>query len=458
MKIIVCGAGQVGGQIALRLSQEGHSVTVIDLDPDLIQRMTDRLDVSGVVGHAAHPDVQERAGAVDAEMLIAATQIDEVNMIACQVAHSEFNVPQKIARVRAKGYLENRWSDLFRRDHMPIDVIISPENEVAKVAVSRLRKPAAFDMSSYFDGAVSIVAITLPPDCAVLNTPLRQLTELFSTLSAQVLAVRREGRLQIADANDQLLAGDQIHVLSTAADLDRTIAIFVGERKAVRNVVLIGAGNVGLEVAELLEQTAPDIRLRMIERDRVRAEYAADRLNDAIMLNGDGLDADILEEARVGAAEAVITLTDDDRANLLSAALCKQAGCALTIALVKDTVLANLAERIGVDITLNPRATTVSTILRHVRRGRVRAVHVIGEGEAEIVEAQILSTSPIAGKRIRDAGFPDDSVVGAVLSDGKVKLPHGDLTINADDRVVVFVLSKRVREIEQMFRVSVEFF
>lgn len=458
MKIIVCGAGQVGGQIALRLSEEGHSVTVIDIDADLVRRMTDRLDVSGVVGHAAHPDIQEQAGAIDAEMLVAATQIDEVNMIACQVAHSEFNVPQKIARVRAKGYLETRWSDLFRRDHMPIDVIISPENEVAKVAVSRLRKPAAFDMSSYFDGAVSIVAIALPPDCAVLNTPLRQLTELFSTLSAQVLAVRREGRLQIADPNDQLVAGDQIHVLSTAADLDRTIAIFVGERKPVRNVVLIGAGNVGLEVAELLEATAPDIRLRMIERDRTRAEFAADHLNDAIMLNGDGLDADILEEARVGAAEAVITLTDDDRANLLSAALCKQAGCALTIGLVKDTVLANLAERIGVDITLNPRATTVSTILRHVRRGRVRAVHMIGEGEAEIVEAQILSTSPIAGKRIRDAGFPRESVVAAVLSDGKVKLPHGDLTINADDRVVVFVLSQKVREIEQLFRVSVEFF
>ncbi|WP_340109279.1 Trk system potassium transporter TrkA [Pikeienuella sp. HZG-20] len=458
MKIIVCGAGQVGGQIALRLSQEGHSVTVIDLNPDLVRRMTDRLDVSGVVGHAAHPDVQDRAGAMDADMLIAATQIDEVNMIACQVAHSEFNVPQKIARVRAKAYLETRWSDLFRRDHMPVDVIISPENEVAKVAVSRLKKPAAFDLSSFFDGAVSIVAIALRADCAVLNTPLRQLTELFSTLSAQVLAIRRDGRLRIADPGDQLEAGDQIHVLSTAADLDRTIAIFVGERKPVRDVVLIGAGNVGLEVARLLETTAPDIRLRMIEQNRRRAEYVADQLNDTVVLYGDGLDADLLEEARVGSAGAVITLTDDDRVNLLSAALCRQAGCGLTIALTKDTVLANLAEKIGVDVTLNPRATTVSTILRHVRRGRVRAVHVIGEGEGEVVEAQILSTSPIAGKRIRDAGFPEGAVVGAVLSDGKVKLPSGDLVINPDDRVVVFVLSKQVREIEQLFRVSVDFF
>lgn len=458
MKIIVCGAGQVGAQIAMRLSQEGHSVTMIDQNPALIQRMTDRLDVAGVVGHAAHPDVQEQAGAVDADMLIGATQIDEVNMIACQVAHSEFNVPQKIARVRAKGYLEARWSDLFRRDHMPIDVVISPESEVAKVAISRLKKPAASDLATFFEGAVSIVAITLREDCAVLNTPLRQLTELFSTLSAQVLAIRRDGKLQIAEADDQLEAGDQIHVLSIAEDLDRMIAIFVGQRKAIRNVVLIGAGNVGLEVARLLETSAPDVRLRLIERDRKCAERAADYLNDAVVLHGDALDADLLEEAKVGSAEAVIALTDDDKVNLLSSALCKQAGCDLTIALVKDTVLASLAERIGVDLTLNPRATTVSTILRHVRRGRVKAVHVVGENEAEIVEAQILSTSPIAGKKLRDAGFPEGAVVGAVLSGGKVKMPAGDLVVNPDDRVVVFVLSKRVREIEQLFRVSVDFF
>lgn len=458
MKIIICGAGQVGGQIALRLSEEGHSVTVIDVDPDLVRKVTDRLDVSGVVGHAAHPEVQERAGAQDADMLIAATQVDEVNMIACQVAHSEFNVPQKIARIRAKSFLETRWSDLFRRDHMPIDVIISPETEVARVAVSRLRKPSAFDLSTFLDGAVSIVAISLPADCAVLNTPLRQLTELFSTLSAQVLAVRRDGKLHTADPDDQLAAGDRVHVLSTAADLDRTISIFVGERKPVRNVVLIGAGNVGLEVAQMLEATAPEIRVRMIERDRRRAEHAADRLNTAVVLHGDGLAPDILDEARVGQAEAVITLTDDDRVNLLSAALCKQAGCGLTIALAKDTALANLAGRIGVDLTLNPRTTTVSTILRHVRRGRVRAVHVVGDGEAEVLEAQILSSSPIAGKRLRDAGFPDGTVVGAVLSGGVVKLPQGDLVLNADDRVVVFALSRRVREIEELFRVSVDFF
>lgn len=458
MKIIICGAGQVGGQIALRLSEEGHSVTVIDKDPALVRRVTDRLDVGGVVGHASHPDVQERAGAVDADMLIAATHLDEVNMVACQVAHSEFNVPQKIARVRAKGYLETRWSDLFRRDHMPIDVVISPETEVARVALSRLRKPNAFDLSAFFDGAVHIAAINLRADCAVLNTPLRQLTELFSTLSAQVLAIRRDGKLRTADPDDQLEIGDQIYVLSTTEDLDRTISIFVGDETPVRNIVLIGGGNVGLEVAQMLEKTAPEARVRLIERDRDRAEFAADSLNDTVVLHGDGLEPELLDEAKVGTADAAITLTDDDRVNLLSAALCKQAGCRQTIALTNDPVLSNLSTQMGVDVTLNPRSTTVSTILRHVRRGRVRAVHVVGEGEAEVIEAQILSTSPIAGKKIRDAGFPSGAIVGAVMSGDEVKLPNGDLVINADDRVVVFAMSRRMQEIEQLFRVSVDFF
>ncbi len=458
MKIIICGAGQVGGQIALRLSEEGHSVTVIDLDPELVRQATDRLDVAGIVGHAAHPDVQERAGAADADMLIAATHLDEVNMVACQVAHSEFNVPQKIARIRAKGYLQTRWSDLFRRDHMPIDVVISPETELAKVAISRLERPSAFDLSSFLDGAVSVAAIHLGTDCAVVNTPLRQLTELFSTLSAQVLAISRDGVLRTATPDDQLMVGDHIHVLSTRQDLDRTISIFVGDKPPVRNVVLIGAGNVGLEVAQMLEATAPDVRIRIIERSRARAEYAADRLSRAVVLCGDAMQPDILEEARVGSAEAVITLTDSDHVNLLSAALCKQAGCRQTISLTKDKALASLAAQMGVDVTLNPRATTVSTILRHVRRGRVRAVHVVGNGEAEVIEAQILSTSPVAGKKIREAGFPEGTVVGAVLSGKDVHLPHGDLVINPDDRVVVFALSNRVHDVEQLFRVSVDFF
>ena len=458
MKIIVCGAGQVGEQIARRLSDEGHDVTVIDTDAALIRRVTDKLDVGGVVGHASHPDVQERAGAVDADMIFAVTHLDEVNMIACQIAHTEFNVPQKVARIRAQSYLEERWSDLFRRDHMPIDVIISPETEVARVTVSRIQQPAAFDMASFLDDKVQVAAVRLGEDCAVVNTPLRQLTELFSTLKALVLGYRRDGVIYRAAPDEQLLCGDQIYVLSTAEDMDRTLSIFAGDSRTVRNVVLIGAGNVGVAVAEALAKDSSHIRMRLIERNRARAEQAADRLDDVIVLHGDALDPEILEEANISRADAVVALTDDDRVNLLVSALCKQARVPQTIALTNNPVFANISGTLGVDVVVNPRAATASTILRHVRRGRVRAVHSIGEGDAEVLEAQVLSTSQIAGKTLKDAGFPEGALVGAVMSHGEIKLPHADLVINEDDRVVVFALRDAVKDVERQFRVSVDFF
>ncbi|MEM7269687.1 MAG: Trk system potassium transporter TrkA [Pseudomonadota bacterium] len=458
MKIIICGAGQVGEQIARRLSDEGHTVTVIDRDARLVRAVTDKIDVGGIVGHASHPDIQERAGAVDADMIIAVTHLDEVNMVACQVAHTEFNVPQKIARIRAGSYLQTRWSDLFRRDHMPIDVIISPETEVANVALSRLRRPSAFDMAHFLGDEVSVAGMVLDEDCAVVNTPLRQLTELFSTLEAFVLGIRRDGEIFAASSDEQLLVNDQVYVLSTKKDLDRTISIFGGDRPPARNIVVIGGGMVGLTVAQSLEESVSDARVRMIERNRDVAERAADTLESTVVLHGDGLSPELLEEAGVASADAAIVLTDDDRVNLLASALCKTAGAAQTIALTNDPVFSTLAGTIGVDTVINPRSATASTILRHVRRGRVRAIHSIGEGEAEVIEAQVLSTSSIAGKRLRDANFPKGAVVGAVLRRDKVELPKGDTLISEDDRVVIFAEAAAVAKVEAMFRVSVDFF
>ena len=458
MKIIVCGAGQVGEQIARRLSEEGHQVTIIDQDAALVRRVTDRLDVNGVVGHGSHPDVQERAGAVDADMIIASTHTDEVNMVACQVAHTEFNVPQKIARIRASAYLQTRWSDLFRRDHMPIDVIISPEEEVANVALSRLRQPAAFDVAAFLDGEAEVIAMTLDEDCAVIDTPLRQLTELFSTLHALVLGFRRDGKLRAAKPDDELIIGDQVYVLATRADALRAVSIFSGDRPPAKNIVMIGGGAVGLSVAMKLEATSSDVRLRLIEQNRAQAERAADLLERTVVLHGDGLEPELLEEAGVSTADAAIALTDDDRVNLLATVLCKQAGAGLTIALTNNPVFSTMSGALGVDTVINPRAATASTILRHVRRGRVRQVHAIGDGEAEVLEAQVLSTSRIAGKTVRSAGFPSGAIVGAVLHHGKVVLPTGDTVINEDDRVVVFAEASVVKDIEQMFRVSVDFF
>jgi trk system potassium uptake protein TrkA len=458
MRIIVCGAGRVGSQIARRLAEEGNDVTVVDLDPALVRRVTDAFDVQGVTGHASHPDVQARAGARDADMLIAATHLDEVNMMACQVAHSVFSVPRKIARVRAQAYLQEEWGTLFQREHMPIDVIISPERAVADVALARLNATAAFETHTFLEGGAQLVGIKLDADCAVLNTPLRQLTELFSTLAAQVVAIRRNDKLIVPDPTDQLFAGDSIYILAAASDVSRALGIFGRESPPARNVVLIGAGNVGLSVAQLLETDPRGIRAKLIERDRDRAEFAVDRLKRTVVLNGDALDPALLEEAGISSADAVLALTDDDRVNLLSCALGKQSGCPLAIALTNNPVLSHLSTSLNIDAYINPRATTVSTILRHVRRGRIRAVYSIGEGEGEAIEAQVLATSPIAGKRLRDAGFPPGAKVGAVLSGGRVLMPHGDLVIHDGDMLVLFALRGVLRQVEQLFRVSIEFF
>jgi trk system potassium uptake protein TrkA len=458
VKIIVCGAGRVGSQIAKRLAEEKNDVTVVDQNPALVREVSDAFDVGGIVGYASHPDVLEKAGATDADMIIAATQMDEINMVACQVAHSVFNVPRKIARVRAQSYLEARWSDLFRRDHMPLDVVISPEAEVARVAIARLSATSAFDSHAFLDGRAQLVGLRLAEDCPVLNTPLRQLSELFSTLVAIVVAVRRGGRLLAPTADDQLYPGDDIYFLAAERDVARAITLFGRESAPARRVVIIGAGNVGLSVAQLLESGAGGARAAMIERDQARAENAADRLKRTVVLNGDALSPEILAEAGIAEADAVLALTDDDKTNLLACALAKQAGCGLSIALTNDAVFTDLAAALSVDATINPRATTVSSILRHIRRGRIRQVYSIGEGEGEVIEAQVLVTSPIAGKRLREAGFPSGAIVGAVLSRGVVRRPEGDLVIEEGDVLVVFALRDVVRNVEQLFRVSVDFF
>jgi trk system potassium uptake protein TrkA len=458
MKIIVCGAGRVGRQIAKRLAEEQNDVTVVDQSADLAREVSEALDVGGVAGHASHPDVLQKAGAADADMIIAATQMDEVNMVACQVAHSVFSVPRKIARVRAQSYLEARWSDLFRRDHMPIDVVISPEAEVARVAIARLSATSAFDSHAFLDGRAQLVGLRLAQDCPVLHTPLRQLSELFSTLAAIVVAVRRGGRLLAPSPDDQLYPGDDVYFLAAEHDVERAITLFGRESAPAQRVVIVGSGNVGLSVAQLLESDPRGVRATMIERDRNRAELAADRLKRTVVLNGDALSPEMLAEAGIAEADAVLALTDDDKTNLLACALGKQAGCGLAIALTNDAVFGDLAGALSVDATINPRATTVSSILRHIRRGRIRQVYSIGEGEGEVIEAQVLVTSPIAGKRLRDAGFPAGAIVGAVRARDGVRRPEGDMVIEEGDILVVFALREVVRQVEQLFRVSVDFF
>jgi trk system potassium uptake protein TrkA len=458
MKVIICGAGQVGWQIARHLSGEQNDVTIVDVNSELVRRATETLDVGGVVGHASYPDVLERAGARDADMVIAATHSDEVNMVTCQVAHSVFSVQRKVARIRSQSYLETAYSDLYRREHMPIDVLISPEKEVAEAALQRLAAPATFDTESFLDGKAQLLGIAIGAECPVINTPLRQLTDLFSTLQAIVVGIRRDGTLFAPAPGDQIFEGDACYVFAATQDVNRTLEIFGKSTKKQERVVIVGGGNVGLAVAQELERRTERVRVKVIERDRARAEIAADSLNRTIVLNGDGLDSGLLSEANVETADAVLAVTDDDKTNMLAAVRAKAMGCSMTICLVNDPTLAPLMAPLGIDAYINPRATTVSSILRHIRHGRVKGVYSIGDAEAELIEAQVLGTSPIAGQRIRDIAFPEGVLLGAVVKEGKLVKPNGSLRIDEGDLIAIFAMASDVPEVERLLQVSIDYF
>ncbi|MBL9059747.1 MAG: Trk system potassium transporter TrkA [Mangrovicoccus sp.] len=458
MKIIICGAGQVGWQIARHLAGERNDVTIVDSDGALVRRATDQLDVKGVTGFASHPDVLARAGAEDADMIIAATHADEVNMVTCQVAHSVFGVQRKIARLRAQSYLSAISSDLYRREHMPIDVVISPEREVAEAALQRLAAPATFDVESFLDDELQLLGITLDADCPVLDTPLRHLTELFSTLRAMVVGIRRGGRLYVPDAGAELAAGDAIYVFAHAEDADRTLEAFGKVTARTSRVVILGAGNVGLAVAQALEKGRERVRVTLIERSRTVAEQAAEALERTVVLHGDGLSAVLLAEANIAGSDAILAVTDDDKTNLLAAVRAKSLGCPMAISLINDPALIPLLAPLSIDAHINPRATTVSSILRHVRHGRVRNVYSLGDAEAEVIEAQVLKSAAIAGAAVRDIDLSAGVILGPVRKAGKVVIPAGDTRIEEGDIVTFFALAAEVPAVERLLQVSFDYF
>ncbi len=458
MKVIVCGSGQVGFNIARYLASENADVTVIDQAPELIQKITDSLDVSGIVGFASHPDVLERAGAADADMVIAVTYADEVNMVACQVCHSLFEVPTKIARVRHQSYLDPLWLNLFSSQNMPIDVIISPEIEVARAIARRLQIPGAFDVINLAEGKVSLIGVHVRDDTPIIDTPLRQLTDLFPDLHIVVVAINRRGRGIVAHGDDELRPGDDVYFVCETAHLSRAMMTFGHEEKEARRLLIIGGGNIGLNLAKTVEHAYPQVQLKVIEIDKARAEMVAQTLNRTVVLHGDALDVEILDEANIEATETVIAVSNDDEVNILSSLLAKRHGARRAITLVNSTSYSQLVGSLGIDTVVSPRAITVSTILQHVRRGRIRAVHSLSDGIGEIIEAEALETSSLVGRPLRDAQLPRGMAVGALIRDEEVIIPRGDTIIRAGDLVVLFAAAEAVKKVEKLFSVKLEFF
>ncbi|MDY8110363.1 Trk system potassium transporter TrkA [Fulvimarina sp. 2208YS6-2-32] len=458
MRVVICGAGQVGYGIAERLASERNDVSVIDTSPTLVQAIRDNLDARGFVGHGAHPDVLAEAGAEQADMIIAVTLHDEVNMVACQVAHSLFNIPTKLARVRAQSYLQSHWQDLFSTDNMPIDVIISPEIEVGEMVLRRIALPGAMDAVRFADNSTAMIAIECREDCPVVNTPLGQLTDLFPDLNATVVGILRGNNLFIPGSNDQMVAGDVAYAVVERAQVKRTLGLFGHVEPEATRIVIVGGGNIGLYVAREMERRNLRAKMRVIEANRDRAVAIADQLKRTIVLHGSGLDQNLLREADIEESDLIVSLTNDDKVNVLASVMGKRLGCHGNLALLNDSAFQGLTRPLEIDAFINPKSVTISRVLQHVRRGRIRAVHSIQNGLAEAIEAEALETSPIVGVPLKELDLPENLRIGSIYRAGTFIKPTGATKIRAKDRVVIFAKAGAVRHVEQMFRVSLEFF
>jgi trk system potassium uptake protein TrkA len=457
MKVIICGAGQVGLGIAERLAAEGNDVSIIEQSPALVQRANDMLDVRAIQGNGAHPDVLFRAGAPNADMLIAVTLSDEVNMVACQIANSLFETPTKIARVRAQTYLDKQWTNLFSRESIAIDYIISPEIEVGNVVMRRLALPGAFETASFAEGLVLAIGVNCGPECPIVSTPIRQLADLFPDLPATIVAIVRNGQLLDVTSEEQLEVGDDVYLVLPNEQVPRTLKIFGHEETQARRLIIAGGGNIGLFVAQAIESREHNVRVKIIESQRERAVSIAETLHRTVVLNGDALSEELLREADVSAVETLIALTNNDQVNILTSVLAKQLGCQRSLCLINSPGYTNMVRSFGIDAQVNPRAVTVSRILQYVRRGRIRAVHEIHDGAGEIIEAEALETTPVVGRPIRSLELSPGVRFGIILRQGKAIQPTGDTELMPRDRVILYSPNAHIRQVEQLFRVSPDY-
>ena len=450
MKTIIIGAGEVGLNIARHLVMENHDVVVIDKDPVKIAHINDSLDVQTTVGMGAHPDVLRSVGCGNADMLIAVTKSDEINMVACQMAYSLFSVPKKIARVRHSSYLELTTGHLFTSDNMPVDVVVSPEVEVARSVLRTLEVPGAFDTADFSDGRVRLVGINITNASPVIGVPLIDLDDA-SSLEYIIVAIFRKGRIIIPRGCDHIEAGDELYFVCNIKQVEDVMTLFGFEAKVkTRKVFIIGGGHIGLEICKLFEER--DISVRVLESDAERADYLADVLVNTIVLHGDAVDKDLLIQENIGSMDVVLTLTANDSINILASILAEQLGATNIVTRINQSNFAALTDSLKLQKVVYPLEITASRILRHVRRGHIHSLHSVYDGKAQVIEVQVNRDSAVMGQHIRDIELPEGVQIGAILSrSGTVVLPRSNTVINNKDRVILFVAIDKVAEVDSLF-------
>ncbi len=454
MNIIICGAGMVGFSISKQLQAQGHSVTVIDQSSDDIKKINETQDVKGIVGRATLPSVLENAGAKDADMIIAVTKNDEINMVVCQVASSLFNISKKIARIRSQEFLEGKWSKLYSKSNIPIDVIISPEREVAKSLFRRLEAPGALDNVPFVKNKVKLLEILIEKKCPIANIPLKDLTKKFPEFKAHIYGAERKENFVFFKKNDEMKVGDKVYLVVSTEQINKLLSVFGHNEKAAQKILIIGGGNVGLHLAKLLE-TSEGLRIKIIEKSKVRAEQIASELSSSIVICGDPLDEKILKEANIEEVETVFALTDDDEDNIMACVLAeKYTPSKRTIAIIHKHNYNLLQESLKIDDLVDPRMATVSTIMKHVHMGTIDTVYSLLDGQYEFLEAKILESSELVNKSIKDSNLPDEVRIGAIVRKDKVMMPKSSFIFEKNDIVVVLSKREQLKEVENIFKIT----
>ncbi|WP_297528867.1 Trk system potassium transporter TrkA [Thiohalobacter sp.] len=456
MKIIILGAGQVGASVAHNLASEFNDITVVDQDARLLRELQDRLDIGTVNGHAAHPDVLLQAGAEDADMVIAVTNSDEVNMVACQVAYTLFHTPTKIARVRAAEYLEH--SRLFSQEALPIDVLISPEELVTEYVEHLIEHPGALQVLDFAGGRVQLVAVRAYHGGPLVGHQLRSLGEHMPGIEVRVAAIFRRGRPIIPEGDTIIEVDDEVFFVAAREHIREVMAELREVDKPVRRVILAGGGNIGLRLAQALEDRC---QVKLIERDPERARMLSERLDRAIVLLGDAADEELLLEENIENTDVFCALTNDEEANILSGMLAKRLGARRVMSLINRAAYVDLVQSDVIDIALSPQQATIGSLLAHVRRGDVVAVHSLRRGAAEAIEAVAHGdgrTSKVVGRRIDEIDLPPGTTIGAIVRGDKVLAAHHDTVIETGDHVILFLVDKsRIPDVERLFQVGVFF-
>ena len=458
MKIIILGAGQVGGSLAEHLASEANDITVVDTDGDRLRDLGDRLDIRTVQGRASLPNVLRQAGADDADMLVAVTNSDETNMVACQVAYTLFHTPTKIARVREAAYL-TRGGELFDNDAIPVDVLISPEQVVTNYIKRLIEHPGALQVIDFAEGKAQLVAVKAYYGGPLIGQQLRQLREHMPNVDTRVAAIFRRDRPITPRGDTVIEADDEVFFIAAKANIRAVMSEMRRLDESYKRIVIAGGGQIGERLAEAIESR---YQVKIIEMNPARCRYLSDNLDSTVVLQGSASDRDLMLEENIADADLFLALTNDDEANIMSSLLAKRLGAKKVMTIINNPAYVDLIQGGEIDIAISPQLATIGTLLAHVRRGDIVSVHSLRRGAAEAIEAIAhgdSKSSKVIGRSIGEINLPPGTTIGAIIRDEEVLIAHDSTVINAGDHVILFLVDKKhIRDVEKLFHVGLSFF